>query len=103
MRVTRLLGAGSTGGVYEGPSGGELFAVKIVEVLGPGDISKRQRLRSEFDIYGHLERAYSSETLARRTTPQCYGAFESKRLDALILDLHDGSLSSWDDLTPSEW
>jgi len=102
MRITHLL-VGSTGGVYKGSLGGELFAVKIVEVLGPGDISKWHWLQSKFEIYGHLERAYSSEKLAQCITPQCYGTFESKWLDDSILELHDSTLSSWDYLTSSEW
>jgi len=102
VRISRLLGAGSTGGVYEGLLGGKLFAIKVVEILGPADVPKRQRLRSEFDIYVHLERAYRSEKLARRVAPQCYGAFGSKRLDTLIMDLHDCTLSDWDDLMLSE-
>jgi hypothetical protein len=74
-------------------------------VLGrAGDISKRYPSwhRSEFEIYGYLERAYSSEKLAWHITLQCYGAFESKRLDALPLD---SALSRWDDLmsASSEW
>jgi hypothetical protein len=102
MRIGRPLGAGSTGGVYEGPSGEKLLAIKVVEILGPADIPKRRRLRSEFDIYIYLERAFRNKKLAQRVAPQPYGAFGSKRLDALILDLQEGSPSDWVDFTLSE-
>ena len=49
------MGEGLTGSVYEGSLGGELCVVKVVKVLGPGDISKQHWLQSEFKIYGHLE------------------------------------------------
>jgi len=94
MRITHLLGVGSTDSIHKGSLGGELFAVKVVEVLGWGDITKWHLLQSEFEIYGHLEWAYSSEKLARCITPQYYGAFESKQLDNSILELHDSALSS---------
>jgi hypothetical protein len=102
MRIGRPLGAGSTGGVYEGLLGEKLFAIKVVEILGAADIGKRRRLRSEFNIYSHLERAYHDKKLPQRVAPQPYGAFRSKRLHALILDLHEGAPSEWVDFTLSE-
>jgi hypothetical protein len=98
VRITGLLGAGSTGSVYRGSMGEKTLAVKIVEILSPEDDSKRQRLRSEFGIYSLLELAFSSGKLTQRIAPQFYGAFESQRLDALIMELHDSRLSTWDDL-----
>jgi hypothetical protein len=82
--------------------GDKILAVKIVQILGPGDGPKRQRLQSEFGIYSLLELAFSSGKLAQRITPQCYGAFGSERLDALIMELNGYSLSEWDDLGSSE-
>jgi hypothetical protein len=102
--ITRLLGAGSTGGVYEGSLGGVLFAVKVVEILGsPEDVAKRQRLRREFDMYARVERAYHSGELAERFAPRFFGAFRSKRMDALIMELHGDALSDWNDLSLLEW
>lgn len=102
LRITKLLGEGSTAGVYQGCMRDKILAVKIVEILGPYDGPKQQRLHSEFGIYSCLELAFSTRKLAQRITPQCYGAFESIRLDALIMELHGDSLSKWDDLGLSE-
>ena len=102
MRIGHPLGAGSTGGIYEGLLGGKLFSIKVVEILGPADIPKQRRLWSEFNIYSHLERAYRNKKLPQRVAPQPYGAFRSKRLHALILDLLKGMPSEWVDFTPSE-
>jgi hypothetical protein len=82
--------------------GEKTLAVKIVEILHPDDVPKRQRLQSEFGIYSLLEVAFSSGKLPRRITPQCYGAFGSERLHTLIMELHGCPLSSWDDLGSSE-
>lgn len=37
LRITNILGVGSTGGVYQGTIGSKTLAVKIVEILGPED------------------------------------------------------------------
>jgi hypothetical protein len=102
-RITGLLGAGSTGYVYRASMGEKTLAVKIVQILSPDDDSKRRRLRSEFGIYSLLELAFRSGKLARRISPQCYALFGSRRLDALIMELHDSLISTWDDLGSSEW
>ena len=108
--LTCLLGHGSTGSVYkchfdnfEKP-----FAVKVVEMLRSSDIEARKRLRNEFDVYITMEKAYQSGKLRNRIAPRCYGAFEGKYIDVLILDLHTtaaatGSvLDSWDDFKLEE-
>jgi hypothetical protein len=82
--------------------GKKVLAVKIVEILGRQDDSKRQRLQSESGIYSRLEHAFDSGKLAQRITPQCYGTFSSKRLDVIIMELHGSALSKWDDLALSE-
>jgi uncharacterized membrane protein len=102
LRITHLLGAGSTGGVYVGLLGEKCFAVKVVEVLCLEDLAKRQRLSSAFKIYAHLDQAYSAGRLVTRVVPRCHGAFWSKRLDALVMDLHGDSLFDWNDLVQVE-
>jgi len=102
--LTRFIGHGSTGSVwkchfddFEQP-----FAVKVVEVLRSTDMEARKRFRNEVDVYITLEKAYQSGQLQDRIAPRCYGAFEGKYIDVLILDLHDTILDSWDHLTPQE-
>ena len=68
----------------------------------PSDIEARKRLRKEFDVYITLEKAYQSGQLQDRIAPRCYGAFEGKNADALILDLHHPILDSWNHLKPQE-
>jgi hypothetical protein len=102
VRITNLLGVGSTGVVFQGSIGKKLVAVKIVEALHRDDGPRRQRLRSEFAVYAHLEQLYNSGNLPRCIAPRCYGAFESKRLDILVMGLHGRALSDWSDLKPSE-
>ena len=71
-------------------------------MLRSSDIAARKRFRNEFDIYITMERAYRSGKLRDRIAPRCYGAFEGKNIDILILDLHNTVLVSWDDLKPQE-
>jgi len=71
-------------------------------MLRSSDIEARQRLRNEFDVYITMEKAYQSGKLRDRIAPRCYGAFEGKYIDVLILDLHNAVLDSWDDLKPQE-
>jgi len=40
--------------------------------------------------------------LQNRIAPRCYGAFEGKYVDILILDLHNTILDSWDHLKLQE-
>jgi hypothetical protein len=49
-----------------------------------------------------MEKAYQSGKFQDRIAPRCYGAFEGKNIDVLILDLHDNNLDSWDQLKPPE-
>jgi hypothetical protein len=79
-----------------------LFAIKIVELLRRSDAASRQRLHNEFEIYLSLEEAYQSGKLPDRITPHCYGAFEGDAMDVLILELCDGILREWDELSDSE-
>jgi hypothetical protein len=99
-----FIASGSTGSVWQCrfDASYDSFAAKIVEVLRPSDTEKRQRLRNEFKIYLILDEAYQSGRLHDRIAPRCYGAFEGSRMDVLILDLCDGILNSWDDLSASE-
>jgi hypothetical protein len=71
-------------------------------VLRCSDTDKRQRLRNEFDVYLTLDEAYQSGQLRDRIAPRCYGAFEGNGVDVLILDLCDGILTVWDELSASE-
>src|SRR5260221_11489238 len=102
--LSRPLGHGSTGSVYKCHFNNfdEPFAVKVVEVLRSCDIEARKRLRNEFDVYITMEKAYQSGKLRDRIAPRCYGAFEGKYIDVLILDLHNTVLGSWDDLKLQE-
>jgi len=90
--LTTVLGVGSTGAVYQGFLGKKAVAVKVIEVLRRYDYKKRRRLRAEFNVYAHLEELYKSKKLAKRITPQCYGAFKSKRLDIIVMGLHGSAL-----------
>ena len=102
--LTRFIGFGSTGKVWKSrfDNSDDSFAVKIVELLYPSDMDSRQRLRNEFDVYLIIEAAYQSGRLRDRITPRCYGAFESDGVDVLVLDLCDGILNTWDELSASE-
>ncbi|KAH9975465.1 hypothetical protein BGW80DRAFT_1436615 [Lactifluus volemus] len=96
--------SGSTGAVWQCrfDTSHDSFAAKIVEVLRPSDIQKRQRLRNEFKIYLILDEAYQSGRLHDRIAPRCYGAFVGRYMDVLVLDLCDSIMNSWDDLSASE-
>ena len=102
--LTRSLGHGSTGSVYQCHFDNveKPFAAKVVEMLHSSDIEARNRLRNEFDVYITMEKAYQSGKLQNRIAPCCYGAFEGKFIDILILDLHNTVLDSWDHLKPKE-
>jgi hypothetical protein len=100
---TRFIASGSTGNVWQCRfDSSDSFAAKVVEVLRPSDTENRQRLRNEFKVYLILDEAFQSGRLHERIAPRCYGAFEGSYMDVLILDLCDGILNSWDDLSASE-
>jgi hypothetical protein len=101
---TRFIASGSTGSVWQCrfDTSYDPFAAKTVELLRSSHKQKRQRLRNEFKIYLILDKAYQSGRLHDRIAPRCYGAFEGSHMDVLILDLCDGILNSWDDLSASE-
>ena len=102
--LTHFVGFGSTGNVWQChfDNSDDLFAAKIVELIRHSDAASRQRLHNEFKVYLSLEEAYQSGRLHDRIAPRCYGAFEGHCMDVLILDLCDGILNSWDDLSASE-
>jgi hypothetical protein len=102
--LTRFVASGSTGNVWECRLDDldDLFAVKVVEELRPSDAGSRQRLRNEFNTYLILDRAYHSGQLHDRIAPRCYGAFKGNGVDVLILDLCDGILNQWGELSAPE-
>ena len=102
--LTRFVASGLTGNVWECrfDNCDDLFAVKVVEVLCPSDASSRQRLRNEFNVYLTLDRVYRSGQLRDRIAPHCYGAFKGNRVDVLILDLCEGTLNQWGELSAPE-
>jgi hypothetical protein len=102
--LTRFVASGSTGNVWECrfDKCDDLFAVKVVEVLRPSDADSRQRLRNEFSVYLTLEKAYHSGQLRDRIAPRCYGAFKGNRVDVLVLDLCEGILNQWGELSVPE-
>jgi len=71
-------------------------------VLCRADADSRQRLHDEFNIYLTLEKAYQSRQLRHRIAPRCYGAFEGDGVVVLILDLCDGILNEWEELSDPE-
>jgi len=95
---------GSTGDVWECHFNGDTksYALKIVEVLHISDADRQKRLHHEFGIYQALEDAYVSGQLHSRIAPHCYGAFHGNRMDVLILELCNGRLNGWDELSTSE-
>ena len=102
--LTRFVGSGSTGSVWECrfDNCDGLFALKVVEMLRPSDADSQQRLRNEFNVYLTLEKAYHSGQLRDRITPRCYGAFKGNCVDVLILDLCEGILNQWGELSAPE-
>jgi hypothetical protein len=102
--LTRFVASGSTGNVWQCcfDNRDDLFAAKIVEVLRDSDADNRERLRNEFDVYLILDEVYRSGQLHDRIALRCYGAFEGNGTDILILDLCDGVLNTWDELSASE-
>ena len=74
----------------------------MVEILRSSDSEARRRFHNEVDVYITLEKAYRSDQLQNRIAPRCYGAFEGKNIDVLILDRQDTIIDSWEHLTPEE-
>ncbi|KIM80579.1 hypothetical protein PILCRDRAFT_73114 [Piloderma croceum F 1598] len=102
--LTRFVASGSTGNAWQCrfDNSDDLFTAKIVEVLHRSDADSRQRLRNEFNVYLILDEVYQSGRLCDHIAPRCYGAFEGNTVDVLILDLCDGILNAWDELSASE-
>ncbi|KAF8339291.1 hypothetical protein F5887DRAFT_1062844 [Amanita rubescens] len=102
--LTRFVGSGSTGNAWECHFDGsaDFFIVKIVEVLRHADADKRQRLHDEFKVYLTLEKAYQSRQPHDRIAPRCYGAFKGDGIAILVLDLCDGVLNEWGELSDPE-
>ena len=102
--LTRFVGAGSTGNVWQCRFDGsvDFFVAKIVEVLRRADADIRQRLHDEFNIYLTLEKAYQSCQPHDRIAPRCYGAFQGDGVAVLILDSCDGVLNELGGLTDPE-
>ena len=102
--LTCLVGSGSTGNAWQCRFDGSVdsFIAKIVEVLRRADADSRQRLHDEFNIYLTLEKAYQSRRRHDHIAPRCYGAFEGDGVAVLILDLCDGVLNEWGELSDSE-
>ena len=95
-----LVGSGSTENVWECrfDSCDGLFAVKVVEVLRPSDADSRQRLRNEFNVYLTAEKGYHSGQLRSHRS----AAFKGKHVDVFILDLCQGILNQWGELSGPE-
>ena len=102
--LTDFIASGSTGSVWQCrfDNSDDLFAVKIVGMSRRSDADRRQRLRDEFSVYLTLDEAYQSGKLRDRIAPRCYGAFEDKYTNVLVLDLYDGILNEWVELSASE-
>ncbi|KAF8351826.1 hypothetical protein F5887DRAFT_1068226 [Amanita rubescens] len=83
--LTRFVGYGSTGNVWQ------------CRFDDSADL-----LHDEFNIYLTLEKAYQSRQLRHRIAPRCYGAFEGDGVVVLILDLCDGVLNEWEELSDPE-
>ncbi|KAI9465415.1 hypothetical protein BJY52DRAFT_1202193 [Lactarius psammicola] len=102
--LTRLIGFGSTGNVWEChfDKSDSSFAIKIVEMLRRSDVDRQRRFYNELEVYLTLDTAYESGQLRDRIAPHCYGAFEGDGIDVLVLELCGDTLKGWDDLNPSE-
>ena len=102
--LTRVIGSGSTGTVWQCRSDESvgLYAIKVVELLCRSDEERLRRFSDEVEVYLTLEMAYRSGQLCNRITPHCYGAFKGDRTNVLVLELCDGTLNSWDELNISK-
>ena len=106
LRLTHIIGSGSTGNVWEChfDNSDDLFAIKVVEPFHRDrfDTEYQQRFYDELEVYLTLEMAYQSGKLQHHITPYCYGAFTGNKIDVLILELCDGVLHNWDGLNVLE-
>ncbi|KAH9048980.1 hypothetical protein EDB84DRAFT_1585806 [Lactarius hengduanensis] len=102
--LTRHIGSGSTGNVWEChfDNGDDLFAIKVVKLRRRSDVECQRRFYNEFEVYLSLEIGYQSGQLRDRITPHCYGAFEGDGTGVLILGLCGDTLKDWDELNFSE-
>jgi hypothetical protein len=102
--LTHFIASGSTGDVWRCrfDDSDHPFAVKVVEELRRGDETADNGSVTSSMLIFTLEKTYQSGQLPDRIAPQCYGAFQSRTVDILILDLHEGVLNSWDELNGSE-
>ncbi|KAH8976702.1 hypothetical protein EDB92DRAFT_1810674 [Lactarius akahatsu] len=102
--LTRHIGSGSTGNVWEChfDNGDDLFAIKVVKLRRLSDVECQRRFYNEFEVYLSLEIAYQSGQLRDRISPHCYGAFEGDGTGVLILGLCGDTLKDWDELNFSE-
>ena len=79
-----------------------MFTVKVVKPLHHFEAASREQLCNKFKVYLALEEAYQTGKLPDCITPECYGVFEGDTIDVLILELCDGILEEWDELSDSE-
>ena len=114
--LTQFIGFGSTGHVWKCRFDDDdtSYAIKVVEPLQGSDEdivehqersyneAKVERFYNEAKVYSILEQAYKSGKLRDRITPRFYGAFEGDGTYALILELCDDTLQSWEGLSISE-
>ncbi|KAH9017317.1 hypothetical protein EDB85DRAFT_2294896 [Lactarius pseudohatsudake] len=102
--LTRHIGCGSTGNVWEChfDNSDDLLAIKVVKWRHRSDVERQQRFYNEFEVYLSLEIAYQSGQLRDRFTLHCYGAFEGDGTGVLILELCGDTLKDWDELNFSE-
>ncbi|KAH8995247.1 kinase-like domain-containing protein, partial [Lactarius hatsudake] len=102
--LTRHIGCGSTGNVWECHfvNSDDLFAIKAIKLQHRSDVERQRRSYNEFEVYLSLEIAYQSGQLRDCITPHCYGAFEGDGTDILILGLCGDTLKDWDELNFSE-
>ena len=103
--LTEFVGSGSTGNLWKScfDNRDEFFAIKIAEPLCSFEATSCKQLHNKFKAYLALEEAYRSGNLPNHIALQCYGVFEDDTMDVLLLELCDGILWEWDELSDSEW
>lgn len=102
--LTQFIGFGSTGHVWKCHLDDDdtLYAIKVVEPLRGSDediVEHQERFYNEAKVYSMLEQAYESGKLLDRITPRFYGAFEGDGVCALIIELCNDTLQSWEGLS----
>jgi hypothetical protein len=104
--LSRRIGSGSTGEVWQCHFDNSdcLLAIKVVELFNAtdGERQRCERFHNEFRIYLMLETAYQSGKVRHQIAPRCYGAFAGDDIYVLILELCNGALNDWDELSSSE-